>query len=103
MNRELQNVEAKLESLERAVSEIVFDARSQQSLRFHELQEIDRVRQEVAGIAKFLGSVALDAPAEWTVDARAASRAVRLEALAVALRRGETVASQHVGEYEPID
>jgi hypothetical protein len=59
--------------------------------RFQELQEIDRVRQEIAGIADIVAALADACPAELRADARLATGAVTLEALARALAMGETV------------
>ncbi len=100
--RELRRVEAKLVKVEHVIGEVVFKAQSLRSSHFRELQEIDRVRQEVAGISAFLGTLALRVPADWTADAQSASRTVELEALAAALGRGEPHEAE-TGAYEAFD
>jgi hypothetical protein len=99
MTRELRRVETRLTSLEEAIGDIVLDSPPPRSPRFHELQEIDRARQEVAGIADFLERVADAASPECAVDARLASRSLGLADLAAALVHGEAVEAE-LGEFE---
>ncbi len=89
MTRELRRVETRLINLENAIGDIVLNSQSLRSPRFEELQEIDRARQEVSGIAEFLDSLALAALPEWLVDTRFASRSLGLAALAAALAHDE--------------
>ncbi len=99
MTRELRRVEARLTNLENAIGEIVLDVQSPQSPRFHQLQEVDRARQEVSGIAEFLDNLAVAALPEWLVDTRLASRSLGLAALAASLARDEDSEAEF-GEYE---
>ena len=99
MTRQLRRVEARLVKLEEAIGDIVLEAPSHGSLRFHELQEIDRVRQEIFEIAAFVDNVALAASPDWLVDARLASRTLGLAALAAALSRDEEGESES-SDYE---
>jgi hypothetical protein len=96
MTRELRRVEERLTNLEHAIGDIVLEAQSLRSPRFHELQELDRARQEVSGIAEFVDNVAVAASQEWMIDTAPLGRSLGLEALAAALRRDE--ASK--GEFE---
>lgn len=100
--RELRRIEAKLVKLEHVIGEVVRNAQSPRSSHFRELQEFDRVRQEIAGISAFLGALAHRVPADWTADAQSASRTVELEALAAALGRGEPYEVE-AGAYEAFD
>ncbi len=61
---ELRRVEARLSTVEHAIGDVVSDAQSSLSQRFHDLQELDRARQEVAGLAEFLDNLAADVPSE---------------------------------------
>ncbi len=99
MTRELRRVETRLTNLENAISDIVLDAPSPRSPRFHELQEVDRARQEVSGIADFLEHLADAASPECAVDTRLASRSLGLADLAAALVHDEAVEAD-IGEFE---
>lgn len=99
MTRELRRVERRLTTLEHAIGDIVLEAPSTRSIRFHELQEIDRARQEVADIAAFLDHVGLAAAPEWKVDPRLASRSLGLATLAAALTCDEQ-GEPGSGDYE---
>ncbi len=102
MTRELRRVESRLTNLEDVISDIVLDASSPRSPRFHELQEVDRARQEVSGIADFLEHLADAASPECAVDARLASRSLGLAGLAAALVHDEAVEVE-IGEFEHFD
>jgi hypothetical protein len=97
--RELRRVEAKLTNLERAIGDIALQAQSPRSPRFHALQEIDRARQEVSGIAQFLDNLVLAASPEWLVETKLACHSLGLEALAAALGRDEA-SEAALGDYE---
>ena len=96
---ELRRVEARLSTVEHAIGDVVLDAQSSLSQRFHDLQELDRARQEVAGLAEFLDNLAADVPSEWLVDACGASLSITLEALSFALGHGDTIEAG-LGEFE---
>jgi hypothetical protein len=99
---ELRRIEARLSKVEIAVGDVVLDAQSSLSQRFHDLQDLDHARQEVAGLAEFLGNLAGDVPSEWQVDACAASLSIALEALAFALGRGQPIEAA-LGEFEAFE
>jgi len=99
---ELRRVEARLSTVEHAIGDVFLDAQSSLSQRFHDLQELDRARQEVAGLAEFLDNLAADVPSEWLVDACGASLSIALEALSFALGHGDTVAAA-LGEFEAFE
>jgi hypothetical protein len=99
MTRELRRVETRLTNLEDAISDILLDTPAPRSPRFHELQEIDRARQEVSGIADFLQHLADGASPECAVDARLASRSLGLADLAAALVHDKAVEAE-LGEFE---
>ena len=99
MTRELRRVEARLSNLDNAICDIVHDVQRGRSPRFHELQEIDRARQEVSGIAEFLERLSVASSAECAVDARMASRSLGLADLAAALVHGQPVPAEF-GESE---
>ena len=65
---ELRKVTRRLERVDNAVGRLVFDAASPRGAHFHDLQDLDRAKQEVAGIAGFLERLARDMPAEWVAD-----------------------------------
>ena len=100
MTRELRRVEARLSNLENAIGDIILrDVQRPHSRRFLELQEIDRARQEVSGIAEFLEHLSVVACPGCAVDAHMASRSLGLADLAAALVRGESVQVEF-GEFE---
>jgi hypothetical protein len=99
---ELRRIEARLSTVEHAIGDAVLGAQSSLSRRFHDFQDLDRARQEVAGLAEFLDNLAGDVPSEWQVDACAASLSIALEALAFALGRGHTVEAAF-GEFEAFE
>jgi hypothetical protein len=102
MAGELRQLEARISNLERAFGEVALESHSPRSPRFHELQEIDRIRQEVGGIADFLSALAIGVPVDCRADALTASQKLGLEALAAALGHGEA-REVLVSEYEPFD
>jgi hypothetical protein len=99
---ELRRIETRLAKLEHAIGDVVLDAQSSLSQRFHDLQELDRARQEVAGVVEFLDNLAADLPPEWLVNAGGASLSIALEALSFALGHGETVEAA-MGEFEAFE
>jgi hypothetical protein len=99
---ELRRIEARLSNVEHAIGDVVLDGQSSHSRRFHDLQELDRARQEVAGLAEFLDNLAAGVPAEWLVDAGGASHSIALEALSSALGHGDTVEAA-LGEFEAFE
>jgi hypothetical protein len=86
---ELRKVSRRLEKVDEAVGRMVFDSVSAGGAQFHDLQDLDRAKQEVAGIAGFLERLADDMPAEWVADSRTASLLIDLHELAVSLARRE--------------
>ena len=99
---ELRRIEARLSNVEHAIGEVILNAQSPLSQSFHDLQELDRARQELAGLAEFLDNLAADAPSEWLVDAGGASLSIALEALSFALGHGHTLESA-LGEFEAFE
>jgi hypothetical protein len=97
--RELRRVEQRLTNLEHAIGDIVLEAGSSRSLRFRELQDIDRARQEVSGIAEFVDNLAVAVSPEWRVDTGPLGCSLGLEALAAALGRDEANNCEF-GDYE---
>jgi hypothetical protein len=84
---ELRKVTQRLERVDDAVGRLVFEAASPRSGHFKDLQDLDRARQEVAGIAHFLERLASDMPAEWVADSKNASLLIDLQELATSLAR----------------
>ena len=89
MTDALRRVATRLTDLEHAIGDIMLEAPSPRSRRFHALQEVDRARQEVADLAAFLDNIRTAASPEWRVDARRASRSLGLASLAAALACAE--------------
>ena len=86
---ELRKVARRLERVDDAVGRLVFDAATVKGTHFHDLQDLDRAKQEVAGIAGFLERLARDMPADWVADSRNASLLIDLHELAASLARRE--------------
>jgi hypothetical protein len=86
---ELRKVTARLERVDDAVGRLVFDSASRNGAHLRDLQDLDRAKQEVAGIAGFLERLAHDMPAEWVADSKTASLLIDLQELASSLARHE--------------
>jgi len=89
VTEELRKVTRRLERVDNAVGRLVFDAASPRGAHFHDLQDLDRAKQEVAGIAGFLERLARDMPAEWVADSNTASLLIDLQELASSLAKPE--------------
>jgi hypothetical protein len=89
VTEELRKVAGRLEKVDVAVARLVFEAASPRSENFHDLQNIDRATQEIAGIAAFLAKLASDVPTEWLADSKSASLTIALHELASKLGRHE--------------
>jgi len=79
---ELRHLVEVMEPVEDAVGRLASSATVHDRIAIEELQNLDRVCQTMAGLASFLGALALTVPRNWHVDARGASQNVRLSALA---------------------
>ena len=90
---ELRKVARRLDRVDNAVGRLVFDAASPRGSQFHDLQDLDRAKQEVAGIAGFLERLAHDMPAEWVADTNTASLLIDLHELAASLAKPEVTDS----------
>ena len=86
---ELRKVSRRLEKVDEAVGKMLFESSSAGRAQFRDLQDLDRAKQEVAGIAGFLERLANDMPAEWVADSRTASLMIDLHELAASLARRE--------------
>jgi hypothetical protein len=86
---ELRKVTQRLEKVDDAVGRMVFETASANGAQFHDLQDLDRAKQEVAGIAGFLERLAHDMPAEWVADSRTASLMIDVHDLAISLAQRE--------------
>jgi hypothetical protein len=84
---ELRKVTRRLERVDNAVGRLVFDAASPRGKHFHDLQDLDRAKQEVSGIAGFLERLARDMPAEWVADSNTATLLIDLHDLAASLAK----------------
>jgi hypothetical protein len=82
VTEELRKVSGRLEKIDVAVGRLVFESASPTSAHFHDLQDIDRANQEVAGIAGFLEKLARAVPPEWLADPKGASSSIDLHELA---------------------
>ena len=89
VTEELRKVTRRLERVDNAVGRLVFDAASPRGAHFHDLQDLDRAKQEVAGIAGFLERLARDMPAEWVADSNTATLLIDLQELASSLAKPE--------------
>jgi hypothetical protein len=89
VTEELRKVSGRLEKVDVAVGRLVFEAASPASEHFHDLQDIDRAHQEIAGIAAFLEKLAGAVPLEWLADSKRASVSIALHELASKLGRHE--------------
>ena len=82
---ELRKVTRRLEKVDDAVGRLVFESASNKGAQFRDLQDLDRAKQEVAGIAGFLERLAHDMPAEWVADSNTATLMIDLHELATSL------------------
>ena len=88
VTNELRKVTRRLETVDDAVGRLVFESASR-SAQFRDLQDLDRAKQEVAGIACFLERLAHDMPSEWVADSNTASLMIDLHELASSLAKNE--------------
>jgi len=79
---ELRHLVEAMEPVEDAVSRLASSATVHDRVAIEELQSLDRLCQTMAGLASFLGALALTVPRSWQVDTRTASQNVKLTALA---------------------
>ena len=86
---ELRKVTRRLERVDDAVGRLVFETASPRTPQFRDLQDLDRARQEVAGIAHFLERLSRDMPSEWVADSNNASLLIDLQELATSLARSD--------------
>jgi hypothetical protein len=89
VTEELHRVTHRLEKVDDAVGRLVFESASPARSYFHDLQDLDRARQEIAGIASFLERLAREMPEEWLADSKSASLLIDLQELASSLARHE--------------
>ena len=82
--RELGKVETRLRDLDIAVGHLAAESSIAHSM-FQQLQELDRVVQEVTGVRQFLDELGQRAPGEWAIDIKGANSAIGLEGLAAML------------------
>lgn len=95
VTEELRKVTRRLEKVDEAVGRMVFESASiNGGAQFSDLQDLDRAKQEVAGIAGFLERLAHDMPAEWVADSRTASLVIDLHELATSLAQRDAQASE---------
>ena len=92
---ELRKVTQRLDKVDDAVGRMVFEsAAANGGAQFRDLQDLDRAKQEVAGIAGFLERLARDMPAEWVADSRTASLMIDVHDLATSLAQREAKESE---------
>jgi len=89
---ELQNMVLLSDHIQAVVSGLIEENGAEPSDALYQLQSLDRLRQTIAGIAEFIGSLATDVPPYWSVDAKHAARSVSLSDLRARLT-GEPDAS----------
>ena len=89
VTEELRKVTNRLERVDDAVGRLVFETVGNKGAQFRDLQDLDRAKQEVAGIAGFLERLAHDMPTEWVADSRTASLLIDLHELAASLAQRE--------------
>ena len=87
VTEELRKVTRRLERVDDAVGKLVFDAATSRGSHFRDLQDLDRAKQEVAGIAGFLERLARDMPVEWVADSNTATLLIDLHELAASLAK----------------
>jgi len=91
VTEELRKVAQRLARVDDAVGRLVFESASPNGAYFRDLQDLDRARQEIAGIARFLERLASDMPGDWLADSKSASLFIDLHELASSLARHEAV------------
>jgi len=82
MAHELRHLTPVVDNLQVLVGRLVLASAIPDGAAAHQLQHFDSLGQTLAAIADFAEALGGDAPAEWLLDPRSASRAVRLSDLA---------------------
>jgi hypothetical protein len=90
---ELRKVTRQQEKVDDAVGRLVFESASRNA-QFRDLQDLDRAKQEVAGIAGFLERLACDMLAEWFADSNTATLPIDLHELSTSLAHREARESE---------
>ena len=88
-SRELRKAITMIEDLEQVVGLAIALAQEASANQMLELQKLDHLQQKILGVADFLDALGEIMPAEWTVDAKGASRCVLLAELGAKLGDAE--------------
>jgi hypothetical protein len=99
--RELHDLAAMTDRIQNIVSVLIEGSQGGDTL--YELQDLDRLRQSLSCLARFLETLSVDAPDEWRLDARSAVAELTLLDLANRLAHAEARAYDcAAGEFQAL-
>jgi len=87
-SRELRDVARLIGALEDVVGDTIERASGAADVDVRELQQLDHIRQKIAGAAEFLSALTDNMPRDWMIDARGAASVITLAELAARLGNG---------------
>ena len=88
----LEHIALRLDSLQIEVGKLVADIAIVHPQQLTRLQDLDKMTQEVRGVAQFLQGLAADANDDWSVRSKSAAASIGLEQLARELSGRESAA-----------
>ena len=88
-SRELRDVARLIGALEDVVGDTIERASGAADVDVRELQQLDHIRQKIAGAAEFLSALTDNMPRDWMIDARGAASVITPAELAARLGNGE--------------
>jgi hypothetical protein len=104
---ELRKLQSVTDGVQHLVGEILLNHRAGEVASLIELQRLDHLSQSIAAIADFLEALAANTPSHWALDAKSASKCVKLSDLALRLASAaDTGSSGHAapaGDFELFD
>lgn len=104
---EMRDLTAVVNDLEVLVGNLVLAGSFGSSHSIYDLQKLDRLRQNIGGIADFLDGISRCSAPEWSIETNKASAAVKLADLSERLRGGTagsaSMAENDAGDFEMFD
>lgn len=103
---EMRDLTSVVNDLEALVGNLVLAGSFGSSHSIYDLQKLDRVRQNIGGIADFLDGISRSSAPEWSIETDKAAASVKLADLSERLRgsaAGSATAKDDAGDFEMFD
>lgn len=95
VSAELKSLSVSAERLQDAIGDLITDNANLTSDAIVRLQDVDRMKQTLSDLARFVSDISDAAPAETCVDIQQATQSLALHDLAARLRGENTGAAPH--------